>query len=159
MNSKPKTLVINTMTEGKYLDLLSKGKISDKQINIVDNDNTGRTVIASYDIVNEKVKNSQLSLSYDEIDGAKYIRLVDKDGNEQSRIPAAEFIKDGMLNGIEYRATNDNGGALWFTVSADGDSCPTKLSVMLVDSELLSASTNAVQNKAVYSIYSDVKNL
>lgn len=157
MNSKPKTLVINTMTESKYMELSAAGKISDKQLNIVDNDNAGRTVIASYDIVNEKVKDSQLSLSYDEIDGAKYIRLVDKDGNEQSRIPAAEFIKDGMLNGIEYRAT-DNGGALWFTVSGDGYD-PVPLSVKLVDAELLSASTNAVQNKAVYSIYSDVKNL
>ena len=143
MSNKPKTLVINTMTESKYIELSAAGRISDKQLNIVDNDDIGRTVIASYDIVEEKIRDNRLSLSYDEIDGAKYIRLVDKDGNEQSKIPAAEFIKDGMLNGIEYRATNDEGGALWFTVSADGYS-PTELSVMLVDSKLLSASTNAV---------------
>lgn len=65
MSNKPKTLVINTMTESKYMELSAAGRISDKQLNIVDNDNVGRTVIASYDIVEEKIRNNQLSLNYD----------------------------------------------------------------------------------------------
>ena len=65
MNSKPKTLVINTMTESKYMELSAAGKISDKQLNIVDNDDVGRTVIASYDIVEEKIRDNRLSLNYD----------------------------------------------------------------------------------------------
>lgn len=118
MNDNMKTLVINTMTERKYIELSGSGRISNKQLHIVDNDDSGRTVIASYDILTQKIKDSRLSLSYDTIDDVKYIRLIDKDGNECSRIDASDFIKDGVLNGIDY-IVEDGEGGLRFTIKKD----------------------------------------
>jgi hypothetical protein len=111
-NSAPeqKTFVINTMTAEKYEDLSAKGLIKTDELNIVDDDNQNRTVIPSYDMLK---KLTGLGLAYVEEGGKHFICLSSGAGQ---KISADQFLKDGMLNGIDVTSAG-----LVFTVSADGD--------------------------------------
>lgn len=97
MNTDQKTFIINTMSEAKYLELSAAGKISDKQLNIVDDNDTNRTVIASYDLLDSKI--TGLSITYDGGDSRVKLLAAGKD-EPVSEFDASEFIKDGQLAGI-----------------------------------------------------------
>jgi len=99
MSSEQKTFVINTMSEATYLELSARGAISDKQLNIVDDNDTNRTVVASYDLLGKK---AGAELEYVKEGSTPYIILKNANGGEMSRIDASDFVKDGMLNSISY---------------------------------------------------------
>ena len=138
-----KTFIINTYSEEKYKELSSKA--SDKQLHIVDNDDTNRTVVPSYDLLMNQVK---LSLGYDE--SSAKILLKDCNGNEISKLDASRFISDNYL----MSATYDNGCLMLSVLLSD------QINVISVDFPVdqslnplsdYSDSTYPVASKAVVS--------
>ena len=138
-----KTFIINTYSEEKYKELSSKA--SDKQLHIVDNDDTNRTVVPSYDLLMNQVK---LSLGYDE--SSAKILLKDCNGNEISKLDASRFISDNYLMSAAY----DNGCLMLSVLLSD------QINVISVDFPVdqslnplsdYSDSTYPVASKAVVS--------
>lgn len=67
--SKQTTFVINTMSEETYKKNFSSGKINENELNIVDDNNTNRMVVASYDMLKNlenatAASNVQLSTAF-----------------------------------------------------------------------------------------------
>lgn len=110
-----KTFTINTVDEKTYADLARRNKISPKQLYLVDDDKSNRTVLPSYDLLKieravreaEDMKNAKalsglvasLSIDYDK-DACK-INLT-YGGGQLAEIDATDFIKDGMLSSARW---------------------------------------------------------
>lgn len=138
--SKQTTFVINTMSEETYKKSSSSGKINENELNIVDDNNTNRMVVASYDMLKNLENATAASIKYED----KFIKLKNAKSDTISQIDASDFIKDGMLNSISC----DDDGNLQFTVKLEEDESRT-ISVAFVDQALSGTSKRAVSNNAV----------
>ena len=122
--SKQTTFVINTMSEETYKKNSSSGKINENELNIVDDNNTNRMVVASYDMLKNLENATAASIEYED----KIIKLKNAKNDTISKIDASDFIRDGMLNSISC----DDDGNLQFTVKLEEDRTQT-ISVAFVD--------------------------
>lgn len=135
-----RTFIINTMTEQKYSAISSS--ISENELNVIDDDNTNRLVIPSFDLINKKTNEVKTTaeaavnaISEDVSDLSAQvlsnylanISLVHEDGKIKlfgidktsciTYIDDTEFVSDNYLSAAEY----SDGKFLLYVVKGDGE--------------------------------------
>lgn len=160
---------INTMTEKKYAQLSGTVAIKPTELNIVDDDDSNRLVIASYDLINRKLSTtsniigSKLEKIQQDVDGLttdaadnalSNITLVYSEGKIRifgpdkttpiTEIDATDFISDSYLSSAAY---TDGKFHLYVTNS---DKTITDIPVDFpVDSMISPDSNNPIMNSVV----------
>lgn len=154
-----KTFVIKTMTEKRYAQISASVRPID--LNIVDNDDKNRTVVASYDIVNEKFGKAisavdSLSIEYD---SAAHALVLENGSGCYASVDVSSFIKDQVLKGVSAELNDER---LEFTFETYSDDPRTESKfitascLMPVDDSLDADSKNPIENCVVANKFTSV---